>query len=311
MTKHDYTLADSIDPPTHVNDIAALVRAPEHMPVPARALADGQLPAIAVPTGYSIEYPDTKALAALLPTPLRKTGTIHLHDTASFVDYVNAQSGNGQATNAVIYCDTQYDHGRTVITAVFNDHHPMTSGGTPGHRDHRAVFAPRPSVEWSAWKGQSDQKMSQVEFAGWIEQNLGDIVAVDGMPDGSAMLAMATNMEINMDNRLKSTVRLQSGGQELVFVDREDENTQQRMKLFEKFSLGLNPFFEGSRSLTEDGKPVIYRVDVRLRYRQENNKVAFWYELIRPDKVLKAATEAEIAAIKTHTNLPVMFGHPN
>ena len=61
----------------------------------------------------------------------------------------------------------------------------------------------------------------------------------------------------------------------------------------------------------EDGKPVIYRIDVRLRYRQENSKVAFWYELIRPDKVLKAATEAEISTIRTHTNLPVMFGHPN
>lgn len=307
----DTIYASDLEKPSHVNDIAALVREPVHMPVPASALVSGSLPAIAVPNGYTIEFPDTKALAALLPTPLRKTGTIHLHDTASFVDFVNAQSGRGLATDAVIYCDTQYDKGRSVITAVFNDHHPMTVGGTPGHRDHRAVFAPRPSVEWSAWTGNSGQKMPQAEFAYWIEQNLGDIVAVDGMPDGSAMLAMATGMEINMENRLKSSVRLQSGGQELVFVDKEDDQTQTRMKLFEKFSLGLNPFFEGSRSLTEDGKPVIYRIDARLRYRQENAKLSFWYELIRPDKVLKAATEAEIAAIKTHTNLPVMFGHPN
>lgn len=310
MADHSHALAAGIEPPSHVNDIAALVRDPLHMPVPAQALANGELPTIAVPAGYTIEYPNTNALAALLPAPLRKTGTRHLHDTASFVDYVNAQSHNGTNADTVIYCDTQYDQGKTIITAVFNDHYPAGIGG-PGHRDHRAVFAPRSSIEWDAWTKQNRQKMTQAEFASWIENNLGDIVAVDGMPSGTDMLTMATNMEINMDNRLKSTVRLQSGGQELVFVDREDENTQQRMKLFEKFSLGLNPFFEGSRSLTEDGKPVIYRVDARLRYRQEQNKLVFWYELIRPDKALKTATEAEIAAIKLHTGgAPIMFGNP-
>jgi uncharacterized protein YfdQ (DUF2303 family) len=108
------------------------------------------------------------------------------------------------------------------------------------------------------------------------------------MPTAQAMLTMATNFVARQDNVLKSAVRLQSGGINLVYVDDADKGTVDTMRIFERFCIGI-PVFHG-------GTP--WRVTCRLKYRIQAGKVVFFYEMVRPDTTHKAASTEMIEQIR-------------
>ena len=72
------------------------------------------------------------------------------------------------------------------------------------------------------------------------------------------------------------------------------------MQMFDRLNIGIPVFWNGDP----------YQIDARLRYRVREGKVTFWYELIRPDKVLEAATAGVIDIIKAQTGTPFFFGEP-
>ena len=111
---------------------------------------------------------------------------------------------------------------------------------------------------------------------------------------------MALTFEANQDMRFKSAIRLQSGGVQMAFTQDDDAQTVQKMQVFDRFSLGFPVFWNGDA----------YRLDARLRYRVREGKLTFWFELIRADKVLEAATKTLIDDIKAKTEKPFFFGEP-
>jgi len=141
--------------------------------------------------------------------------------------------------------------------------------------------------------------MSQADFAAWIEDNLADIAATEGMPTGGDMLAMSLGFERTSEKRLKSKVNLQSGSFRLEYIDDEDKDTRTSMEVFSRFSIGI-PVFENSTSA--------YQIDARLKYRESSGKVSFWFELIRPDKAFRQAVEDELGAIAGATGLSIING---
>lgn len=106
--------------------------------------------------------------------------------------------------------------------------------------------------------------MTQAEFATFIEDNLADIAGSDGLPSGADMLRMSIDFEAKQDMRFKSALRLQSGGVDLAFVQQEDNGTLEKMKLFDRFAIGV-PVFWGDAA---------YRVEARLRYRVREGKLS-------------------------------------
>ena len=114
------------------------------------------------------------------------------------------------------------------------------------------------------------------------------------------MLEMALTFEANQDMRFKSAIRLQNGGVQMSFVQDDDAQTLQKMQVFDRFSIGLPVFWNGDA----------YRIDARLRYRVRDGKLTFWFELIRQDKVLEAATQTLIGQIREKTGNPFFFGEP-
>lgn len=248
----------------------------------------------ALPPGWTTEDYDFEYL---LKTPRRKTAKIKLNDTESFIEYVAI---HGSEENCNIYCKADFESGGIAFLAVLNDHSSNLNGQM--WRDHTALYTPEKSVEWKRWTGNDKEQMNQLEFATFIEDNLDDIAPVDGMPSRSDLLEMILKFEANQDSRLKQHVRLQSGGIELNFVNNDDEQTIQRMKMFEKISIGI-PVFDNDKNN--------YRLDARLRYRTREGKLTFWYELIRADKVFKAAVENMINEIKIGTGFGFYFGDPN
>lgn len=247
---------------------------------------------MALPPGWSIdERNDEKHDSA----PWRKVAKVRLHDADSFIDYTKR---HGSLTDSTIWCVADYKAGKVGFTTIINDH-----GEDPEKadwRDHRATFTPEFSEEWNRWFGKNKACFSQAEFAAFIEDNLKDIVSVDDSPTGAQMLEMALSFEANQDMRFKSAIRLQSGGVQMSFTQDDDAQTLAKMQMFDRFSIGIPVFWNGEA----------YRIDARLRYRVRDGKLAFWFELIRPDKTLEAATQTLIATIREKTGNPFFFGEP-
>lgn len=247
---------------------------------------------IAVPDGWTMEDTEKYGIA-----PRRKHGKMSFADEASFVAYVKV---HGSLATCTIWCDADYQKGRVSYKAILNDHRTLPEGQQ--WRDHIAQYTPEKSVEWETWMAANGEskKMRQLGFALFIEENMRDIATMDGYPTGSAMLQMATNLEITQDSQIKSAVRLQNGGVNVSYVDDANAETVKSMEVFSKFCLGLPVFRSGTA----------YPLEARLRYRLSQGKLAFWYELNRPDQVLESAAKNLTASIKSVSGFPMYHGNP-
>ncbi len=275
-------------------DVEALAREMK-APVEIACEAAAHIKRIATPPGWTLhERNDAEAITGL---PVRKTASVDLNDADSFIDYVLRHGYPGDST---VWCQANYKLGKVAFQAIINDH-----GSTevqPNWRDHVARFTPVFSTEWDSWTKTNGPAwtFSQVEFASLIEDSMRDFASAEGFPTGAQMLEMALSFEANQDMRFKSAVRLQSGGEWMSFVQDDDNQTLEKMQLFERFSIGIPVFWNGDA----------YRLDARLRYRVREGVLKFWYELIRPEKVLEAATKTLIQNIKDKTGNPFFFGNP-
>ncbi len=249
----------------------------------------GSAPFIIVPEKY-----EAKNLESLLFHPIRKRGEVSVTDSAGFVAYMMIHSGEG---GALVYADIDQTAGSFKLVGVINDN----STDKAGWRDHTCTMNRRRSVEWDRWTAKNKSPMAQSEFATWIEDNLSDIAAVEGMPTGSDMLAMSLGFERTSEKRLKSKINLQSGSVRLEYIDDEDKDTRTSMEVFSRFSIGI-PVFENSTAA--------YQIDARLKYRESAGKVSFWFELIRADKAFRQAVNEEVDVIGKATGIVIINGKP-
>lgn len=240
-----------------------------------------------IPDGYKLQD-----LEKLLPAPTRKRAAVITSDSNGFIDYLNRHS---QGNSSTIYADIDSEASRCNLVAVIDDNGAID----PAWRDHTCTFAPKQSVEWTRWLKSNKVIMNQGGFATWLEDNLPDIASVPGMLSGTDILQMALGFEANSDRRLRSKINLQNGGVQFEFVEDEDKDTRIRMTAFERFTIGI-PVFDGSTSA--------YPIEARLKYREKEGKLTFWYELIRPDRVFKTAVIDELTHIKTETGLLIISG---
>jgi uncharacterized protein YfdQ (DUF2303 family) len=256
---------------------------------------EGHIKRYALPPGWVEKIFDEEHL---LDQPARKKGTVHLDDIESYIDYINRHKS---LSATVIYVIADYVSGAVSFKCIINDHEGYLGDiPTQNWKDFVALYQPRKSVEWERWTRNNREPFSQVEFALFIEDNLQDIAEFEGMPTAIQLLEMATKFQATMDMRFKSNIRTQNGGVDLIFVNDDDAQTVEKMKMFEKISIRM-PVFWG-------GEP--YRVTARLRYRVKDGGLKFWYELIREDKVMEDATKTMIEKIKADTGVPLFFGRP-
>lgn len=254
-------------------------------------LIEGGIPYVVAPTDYRI-----KQLEDMLPAPVRKRSNVTTTDTEGFIYYTHKHGKDG---NTVIYADIDGESNKFNLVAVLDDHGYKASDAQ--WREHRCQFEPAQAVEWKRWVGKNKAVFSQAEFAIWLEDNLSDIATVPNMPTGADILQMALGFEANAEKRLRSKINLQNGGVRFEFIEDEDKDTRASMEVFQRFTLGL-PVFEGSSSA--------YPLEARLKYREKEGKVTFWFELIRPDRVFKEAVDDELNRIKDATGFPVIAGKP-
>jgi len=256
---------------------AALAR---QKPIKLSEIKDA-LPGIVVPEGYNFENLET-----FLPVPTRKRGDTELNDAASFIAVVNDQKGEATRLYSTINPPT--------FQAVFND---IASG--PGWRDHTANYNAPLSPEWKTWNASSGKQMGQADFSQFIETNLPDIAD----PDGAAVLEVTRTLQAKKKVNFSSSLRLSDGSVQFTYDEDVQGSTHKGMvKIPEVFVLAI-PVFENG---------VLWRVDANLRYRiQDGGRLAIWYELLRPHKVVEAAVKELRELIAKETGLTILVGAPS
>jgi len=243
---------------------------------------------IAVPKGQTLTPID---LEYLLPAPRRTKAKATLSDADSFREYMVRHATERSAA----WCEFNPQTFALSFSGVIDEHHHSM----PGWRSHTASFTPDMSAEWKAWKGKDRAAMGQVEFAEWIENHSDDITTAEGLPTSMQMLQMATEFQARQDNVLKSAVRLQSGGVNLTYIADPDAGTVESMRLFERFGIGIPVFHSGPA----------WQIICRLKYRLSQGKVIFFFEMIRPDTVHKAASLELITKINDGLGaVPMLMG---
>lgn len=207
------------------------------------------------------------------PAPLRKRGTVKVFDAVSFNAILADNAGAGEAT-IYIYRDVD----APAIVGVLNGN---TKEGA-GWGDFRVEIGFRFTPQWKKWKAIDGQMLPQVQFAEFVDDNLGDIVT----PTGADMLEIAQYLSATRSVDFKSGVRLSSGQIQLQNVENlEAKVGAGQIAIPETITLGIAPVY---------GLPP-FRVDARFRYRIEGGKLKLGIKLQRTEDIMAAVVNDMVA----------------
>ncbi len=231
------------------------------------------VPAVMRPDGYEVMVFDE-----LEPKLTRIKETRNLQTLDSFVQYINDYD-DGKTALFV-------DDDKHIFTAVFDYHQK----GQPDHCDFKAVYHCPFSDEWKEWSGSNKARMSQFDFASFIENNIEDIVE----PSGAEMLSCALALESTKKADFSSSIRLNNGEVQLKYEENiQGASKNSSVNIPEVFSIGLPVF--------KKGEP--YKVRCRLRYRINDGNLALWYEMIKPSRVIDDAFDGVKEAVDNLTRV--------
>ena len=262
-------------------DVLAALAAGSSLGGPQRPVDDPHSGLYAVvPKGYVLQ-----SLEEYLPRPLRIEQSVDLHDADSFIGYVNEFGKEGVS---LIFFDGESEQFVAIL-----DYHEKPE--TPNWCDHVATFKVQRSVEFKTWMDFNRKQMAQVDFARFLEENLPDIVE----PQSASLLDVALTFEAKKAVEFSSGVRLQTGQIQFTY-DEVVRGTAQKgtIEIPEKFVLGIPIHVNGPA----------YRIDARLRWRLQEGKLAFWYELVRPHKYIEHALREIRQRIEQETAAGVFAG---
>lgn len=230
-------------------------------------------PIALVPHGVTLE-----GLEKHLPAPIRIRQRLTLLDAEAFIAYVNRFASKASA----VFCNGP--EGRT-FRAVLDYHQP----DQPAWGEHTATYCCPLTVEWGNWKEGDRKKMDQGAFAEFIENNVRDIVIPPGdtapnAPSAADMLEISRTLQAQKNITFRQGTRLDNGQVQLTYNEQIEGRAGEsgQLNIPEQFFIGIKPFLGGEGFL----------IAARFRYRINEGRLAMWYELIRPDKVLEEAYNA-------------------
>lgn len=232
------------------------------------------VPHALLPHNFKLE-----SLEKLLPEPQRISRSVTAHDVTGLIAYTNAFKTEKTAA----FCSPVQ---KPSIVVRLDDHQP----GQPSRGTHSVTFNCATTTEWTTWTNGDKKQMDQITFAEFIENNLREITD----PNGADMLTMVLNFKDCGSADFKSAVRLSDGRMQFQFIEK-DNATEARFP--ETLKLAV-PVFEG--------QPVRYEGKAKLRYRVLREEgLKLWYELDRPDLILRTAYADLLAHVEAQTGLSI------
>ncbi len=246
----------------------------------------GCKPFVIVPEKYKVQTLD-------LP-PGRVQNDRTFEDSDSFALYVNRFKTKGTLLFAKVD-----DHGCSVSAAI--DYHDMPYlPGAPAEATWCSHFARLRGVvtkEWATWMQSNAEKMDQVKFALFLEDNQ----RLFRSPTGSDLLELVSTLEGKSNVRFNSAFRLQNGKTRLDY----EEDVELRgvanavngaVEVPTQLICAIAPF-EGQQP---------YEVVSRLRYRIEGRKLSFWYETVTPHLIIRDAARSILAEVREKIDAPLL-----
>lgn len=259
-----------------VADLATAATAPAQISIKLEGTT-ALVPAISVPertTVHSLEH--------LLPKPLRQRGTtrfLTLKDLHRFMaDQIgpkNSARRQESGLEPIVFANKD----TLTFTAILN----APNGVTNAWMDYRATVQLKKTRQLTIWQEKNKKRMTQEEFALFLEEYLQDIVA----PNSADVLHFAETLEATKTEVFKSSIKTSTGETKLAYSS--ERQGEQSTELIENFELGI-PLFDG-------GDP--YKITVRLFHRVNEQKLTFWFELRHIDYILDQAWDSEVTFMQS------------
>lgn len=258
---------------TDIEKLVELVQEPNHLDA----------------TPYVITHNDQQVrdLSHMLPNPPRKKGHPVFTQEASFVRYVNEQKD----VTTRIYVPSNLQ-----LVAVLNHHAPQSEKLLAGWGDHQADLRMTHSLEWNAWTGKDKCRMTQKEFAEFIEDNAKDI---SGRTD---MVELTRTLQVNSNVVYDGWEKDDRGNVELRFqkVVQSRAGEKGEMELPPTFAINI-PCFQGGVSMPITAK-------LRFEISEQDKKLKLWYELQKVSQILIDHTKAVVASVAKSTGIEPFYG---
>lgn len=240
---------------------------------------------------------------ARLSNPRRKEGTSTHSTLESFI----AHTLRFRDADSAIFATQEQ------LTTVFD--YNCAGAGAPRFGKHRSVYAFPFSKEWRAWEGVFAGKLSQAEFASFLEDHLADVTELGAISEGTAstlarigldvagsttLLTLSRGISMRAETRVKQVVNLSTGESQMHFEETHADEGGGRLKIPGGFVLTIPVFTEGAA----------YQIPVRIRYRVTNGNVSWSFAPHRVDAVLRDAFNEVCETVAQRTGLPLFHGTP-
>lgn len=225
-----------------------------------------------------------------LPAPVATRATVALADADSFVAYVKRFADAG----TVVFADLVNRRFEAVI-----DYHQKDE---PRWCRHRATFACALTPDWLTWSKADKTVMDQEAFGLFLESNIPNIAE----PAAADLVAMSLTLDAKKAVEFRSSTRLSDGQVQFKYEEsiegRATGSQGGELKIPHAFVLGLVPFVG-----MDPTKP--RRLEARFRYRIQAAKLSLWFELVRPEEVLRTAFEELTAGVRAGLDgVPLLSG---
>jgi uncharacterized protein YfdQ (DUF2303 family) len=298
------------------SNVAAAIDAVERLHTPRPIGLDGQV--VALPKGMQVV--DLKPhLDARRERPERTKGTAKLTTLVSFIDHVRRFADRDSAVFAI--------DSRTApkLVAVFDYHeeHSRPEGaptsvverGGPRFGEHRAEYAFPLSDAWKAWNALTGKWLPQADFAAFLEERIGDVVAPEmlgdktvevarelriGLAGADDLMTLSRGLSVRVDAKVTQAVNLSSGESTIGFEETHRNEHGGPVRVPSGFAVSIPVFRFGAP----------YAVVARLRYRIANGAVVWAIQLQRADECFDHAFTEACDEVRVATSLPLFFGTP-
>lgn len=242
----------------------------------------GGIPFVVIPEGTNVHE-----LEELLPSPQTTKIDVAVDDVESFTRYFNEHKSD----DSRIFARLQ-ETGAQFIGII-----DFFGKGKTSWRKHRVTYNCPPTPEWLTWTKNNKLAMNQKAFAEFLEDNLDEIIN----PVGAEVLEIAKTLTAKTTVNFKSGIRLDNGNQCLTYEEMSETKAGEKgdLQIPTEITLGIAPF----KSIQP------YKLMARLKYRLQEGRVTFTYELVKPHKVIEDACKGIIGVISDKTSIQPFAGN--
>lgn len=207
-----------------------------------------------------------------------KQASRSVRDTRSFLTYLGKHRNEKQTE---VYADLEASKIVAIIDAHFGNEDEA------GLNQHILSLDLVHTIEWTTWLKSDGVKMSQADFAEFMEANHSDIVGEDGV----TLLEVAQDLQGATSVEWESGERLATGEVKLSYKETTSARVgnRQDVAIPAKFRIAIKPYLGSPR----------YGVGVAFRFKVEGTKITMSYHLDRPHVTLESAFEDMVNEVQT------------